>query len=113
MGYTNRILTMKWCDSHTKKLKYCSSDKFDEYNNKFCKTWSPVSELMNGTTISALAMLKNYLSDHPFIKYEIFEETVNFHQGVLPLVSFPNTESIKIYTMYTSQQIIAHGPNIP
>ena len=27
MSYTNRISTMKWWDPHTKKLKYCSSEK--------------------------------------------------------------------------------------
>ena len=35
MGYTNSIATMKWWDSHTKKIKYVSSTKFDEHNNKF------------------------------------------------------------------------------
>ena len=37
MGYTKIRATMKWWDPHTKKLKYCSSAYFDEYNNKFGK----------------------------------------------------------------------------
>ena len=27
MSYTNNIATMKWWDQHTKRLKYCSSEK--------------------------------------------------------------------------------------
>ena len=61
MGYTNSIFTMKWWDPHTKRLKYCSSAKFDEHNNKFGRGWSPGSELMLGTNISILPTLKNYL----------------------------------------------------
>ena len=34
MGYTNTRATMKWWDPQTKKLKYFSSVKFDEYSNK-------------------------------------------------------------------------------
>ena len=37
MGYTNRIATMKFRGLHTKKLKYGSSEKFDEHNSKFGK----------------------------------------------------------------------------
>ena len=29
MGYTNSIYIIKWWDSHTKRLKYCLSEKFD------------------------------------------------------------------------------------
>ena len=49
---------MKWCDPHTKKLKYCSSVKFYEHNNKFGKGWSPGSELMIGKNISNVPTLK-------------------------------------------------------
>ena len=48
MGYTSIRATKKWREPHTKILKYCSSAKFDEYNNKFGKGWSPGSELMLG-----------------------------------------------------------------
>ena len=58
MGYTNRRATMKVWDPHTKKLKYCSSAKFDEHNNVFDKGWSPGSELMTDTRISTLPTLK-------------------------------------------------------
>ena len=54
MGYTSIRSTMKWCDPHTKILKYCSSEKFDEHNSRFCKGWSLGSELMLGTNISTL-----------------------------------------------------------
>ena len=37
MGYNNRISKIKWQEPHTKKLKYCSSAKFDEYKNVFGK----------------------------------------------------------------------------
>ena len=35
MGYKNSKATMKWWGPKNKKLKYCSSAKFDEYKNKF------------------------------------------------------------------------------
>ena len=78
MGYTNSIATMKWLDPHTKKLKYCYSGKFDEYNNKFGKVWLPGSELMLVANTSTLPTLKIDLSYHPFIKNDIFEVHVNF-----------------------------------
>ena len=72
MGYTNSRATMKLWDPYTKKLKYCSSEKFDEHNNKFGKEWSSGSELMTGANIFTLPTLKLNLSDYPFIKYDIF-----------------------------------------
>ena len=77
MGYTNIRATMKWWDPNTKKLKCCSSTKFDEHNNKFGQGWSLGSELILGTNISTLPTLKIDLSHHPFIKYDIFEVNVN------------------------------------
>ena len=77
MGYTDRISTMKWWDPHTKKLRYVSSAKFDEHNNKFGKRWSPGSELMLGTNISTLPTLNIDPSYHTFIKDDIFEVDVN------------------------------------
>ena len=58
MGYTNSRATMKCWDPHTRKLKYCSSEKFDEHNNKFGIRWSQGSELMLGTNNSTLSKLK-------------------------------------------------------
>ena len=78
MGYTNSRDKMKQWDPQTKKLKYFSSAKFDEYNNKFFKGWSPGSEPMLGTNISTLPKFRIYLSDHPFIKDDIFEVDINF-----------------------------------
>ena len=86
MGYTNSRAKMKWWDPHIKKLKYFLSAKFDEHNNKFGKLWSPGSTLTTGTNISALTMLKNDLLYHSFIKYDIFEETVNFPPRDTPII---------------------------
>ena len=86
MGYTNSRATMKLWDPHTKKLKYCSSTKFGEHNNKFGKGWSPGSKLMLGTNISTLKKLKTDLSDDPFIKDDIFEVNVNFPPRYTPIV---------------------------
>ena len=58
MGYTSSRATMKWCNPHTKKLKYYSSEIFDEHNDIFGKGWSPGSELMLGTNIYTLLTLK-------------------------------------------------------
>ena len=58
MGYKNRKDTMKWWDPHTKKIKYCSSVKFDEHDNKFDKGWPLGYELMIGTNTSTLTTLK-------------------------------------------------------
>ena len=78
MGYTNIISTMKWWGPHTKKIKYFSSAKFHEHNNKFGKGWSPGYEFMLGKNISTLPTLKFYPSYHTFIKDDIFEVNVNF-----------------------------------
>ena len=69
---------MKYWDPHKKRLKYCSSAKFDEHKNKFCKGWSPGSELMLGTNISTPPTLTIDLSDYPYIKDNIFEDNINF-----------------------------------
>ena len=58
MGYTNIRYKMEWWNPQTKRLKYCSSAKFDEHKNKFGKGWSPGSELMLGADISTLTKLK-------------------------------------------------------
>ena len=58
MVYTIITETIKLWDKHTNNLKYCSSVKFDEHNNKFGKVWSPGSALMNGKDISSLPTLK-------------------------------------------------------
>ena len=61
MGYGKSRATIKWWYPHTKKLKYCSSEKIDERNSKFGKLWSPGSELMTGTNISTLPKFKTYI----------------------------------------------------
>ena len=58
MGYTNSRATMKWWDPHTNKLRYRSSGKFDDHNNKFGKGWSLGSGLIIGTNTSTLKTLK-------------------------------------------------------
>ena len=76
---------MKQWDPHTKELKYCSSDKFDEHNNKVGKGWSPGSELMLGTNNATFPTLKIDLSDHTFTKDDIFEAGVNFPSRGTPI----------------------------
>ena len=85
MGYTNIRATMKYWEPHTKIIKYCSCRKIDEHNNKFGKGWSPGSKLILGKNISALPTLKIELSDHPFIKYDIFEGNFNFPPRDTPI----------------------------
>ena len=85
MGYTISRNTMICWDPHTKILKHCSSEYIDEHNNKYSKGWSQGSKLMLGTNISTVPTLKVDFSDNPFIKYDIFESNVNFHQEALPL----------------------------
>ena len=77
MGSTVTRAKMKWWDPHTKRIKYCSSGKIDEHSNKFGKRWSPGSELVLGTNTSTLPTLEIDLSDHHFIKYDIFEGHIN------------------------------------
>ena len=86
MGYTNIRDKTKFWDPHTKRLKYCLSEKIDEHNNKFGKGWSPRYELMLGTNISILPTLKIDLSNHPFIKDDIFEDNDNFPPRGTPIV---------------------------
>ena len=99
MGYTNSISTIKWWDPHTKKLKYCSSVNFDEYNTKFWKGWSPASELMLVTNTSTPPILKIDLSYHPFIKDDIFEVNINFP---------PRFTTIGIVTQYCEHQNMSY-----
>ena len=77
--------------AHTKRLKYCSYEKIDKHSNNFGKGWSPGSELMLCTNTSTLPTLKIDLSDHPFIKYYIFEGNVNFPPESPPLKPPHNT----------------------
>ena len=94
---------MKLRDTYTKKLKCCSSIKVDEHINKFIKGCSPSSELMSGTNVSTLTKLKNYISDHPFIKYDIFEVTVKFPPRGTPIIILAQYfENHNIYYIYHS-----------
>ena len=72
--------------STCKKLNYCSSEKFDKYNNKFVKGWSPGSNLLNVTDTSSLPTIKMDISYQPFIKDDIFEATVYFPPRGTPIV---------------------------
>ena len=69
----------------TKKLRYCSSTKFDENNNKFGRGWSPGSVIILGTNTYALPKLKIYLSDNLLIKYDIFEVNANLPPRGIPI----------------------------
>ena len=86
MGYTNSRAIMKWWDPHTKRLKYCSSAKFDAYNNKCGKGWLPGYELMLGTNTSTVPTLKIDVSDHPLIKDDLFEDIITFPPRGTPIV---------------------------
>ena len=90
---------MQQWDPYKKRLKYCSSTKFDEHKNKFGKGWSPGSELMLGTNISILLTLRIDLSDHPYIKYDIFEGNVNF---------LPRGTPVGINTQYCEHHIMPY-----
>ena len=59
--------------------------KIDEHNNKFGKECSPGSEIMLDTNTSALKILKIDLSDHPFIKNNIFEVNINLPPRGIPI----------------------------
>ena len=76
---------MKWWYPYTKRLRYGSSKKIDEHNNKFGKRWSLGSEIMVGTNIYNLTKSRTNLSDYPFIKYDIFEANVNFPPRCTPI----------------------------
>ena len=106
MGYTNSRATMKWWEPHTKKLKYCSSARFDSYNNKFGKGWSPGSELMLGKNTSTLPTSKIDSSDHPFIKDDIFEVDVNFSPRGTPIGIETN------YCKHQNMSYISQSTNI-
>ena len=77
---------MKWLEPHTKRLKYFLSTKFNEHINKFGKGWSPGSKLMFGRNIPTLPTLKIDLSDHSFIKDDIFESNAKFPPIVTAIV---------------------------
>ena len=85
MGYINIRATLKWWDPHNKKLKYFSSETFNENENKFDKVWSTGFELMPSKNTSTLKTSKINLSDHPFIKDDIFKANVNFPPGDNPI----------------------------
>ena len=85
MGYTNIWSTMKCWYPQTKKVRYCLFANFYEYKNKFGKWWSTGSELMLGTNTSTLTTSKIDLSDHTFIKNDIFEVDVNLSPGGTPI----------------------------
>ena len=105
MVYTNIRAIMKWWDTQTKKLKCCSSAKFDEHKNKFGKGWLPGSEIMIGTNTSTLTTLNIDLSDHPFVKNDIFEVNVNFPPGGTPIVI------VAQYYEYHNMSFISHSIN--
>ena len=73
MGYTNRREKMKWRDKNTKKLKYYSSVKFDEHNNKFSTGWFPDSNFFECHIYTRHTNNKIDPYYHPFIKYDILE----------------------------------------
>ena len=99
MGYTNGRSIIKWWYPQTNKSKNCSSEMFDEHNNKFGIGWSPGSEHIFGKNISTLTTLQIDLSNHPFIKYDIFEIDVNFP---------PRCNLIGIVTQYCKHHKISY-----
>ena len=86
MGYTNRRDTFNWWYPNNKKLKYCSSEKFDENNNKFGKGWSPGYGIMLGTNNSTLPTLKlthNIITSSKMI----YSKPISiYYKEVLPLL---------------------------
>ena len=101
MSNTNSRATMKWWDTHTKKLKYCSSAIFDEHNNRFSKLWSLGYGIIIGKHISTVPTLKLISHIFPsqnmiYLKYMLIS-----HQGVLLLMSLQNTVNIITYIYLT------------
>ena len=109
MGYTNSRSTMKWWDPQTKSLKYCSSENFDEQNNKFGKGWSPGSESMLGINISTLPTLKLTSNIIPLLNMIYLKGILIFRQEALPLALSNNTVNITTCHTYINQKITAHG----
>ena len=99
MGYTNSRATVRWWDLYTWKLKQSLSEKYYEHKNKFGKYWSPGLNMLNVKDTSDLLTIKLVYISHPFIKYEIFEETVAFPPRVTP---------IGIITYYFDQHIMTY-----
>ena len=85
MGYKNSIAEIKWWKPHTKEIKYCSSAKFYELNNKFVKLWSPGSEILIGTNNSTLPTLKLTSPIIPPSKMTYLKSMSISHQEALPL----------------------------
>ena len=104
---------MKWWVQHTNKIKYCSTAKFYEQNNKLGKIWSPGSTLMNGTNIYALKTLKLISHTTPSSNMIYLGQQYVFHQRVFPLVLFLDDVSIKTCLISPSKQTISHGTEIP
>ena len=92
---------------HTKKLKYCSSEKLDENNNKFGKGWSPVSELVTGTNVSTITTLKLISKITPSTKIIYLKSVLISHQEVLLLASFHDTVNITTCNITPSFKKIA------
>ena len=109
MVYTNSKATLKWWDPHTKRLKYCPSINFDVHNSNLNKGWSPGSEIMLGTNNFTLTTLKIDLSDHSFIKNDIFKAIIIIHQEGIPLASPHNTVNIITRHKHLNQKITSHG----
>ena len=64
---------------------------------------------MLGTNISTLPTLKFDLSDHPFIKYDIFDGNINFSLRGTPIgIITQYCEHQKFHT-YLNQRTTAHG----
>ena len=85
MGCTNSRATMKCLDQNTKKFRYSLPAKVDEHKNKFGKGWSPGSELMLVKNTPTSPTLKIDLSDHPFIKDDIFDANSNLPPRGTPI----------------------------
>ena len=100
---------MKWWDPHTKKLKYFLSAKFDEYNNKFGKGWSPGSQIMTRTNIYTFLTFKIDPSNHPFGNMIYLKSMLIYHQEVLLLVSMKNNVNIITSHLSPSQPKTANG----
>ena len=109
MGYTKSISTIKWWYPHTKKLKYYLSAKFENYNNKFGKGWSPGSELMLGTNKYTFQKQTSKIILSSKMIY--LKSILISHQQVLLLELYHNTMNIITCHIFTSQQIIAQGNN--
>ena len=99
---------MKWWDAHINKLRYCSSEKFDEHNNKFGKGWPPGSNMLNVKNTPDLQTIKLIFLANLSLKKRYLKKHSNFRQGALRLTSLIIIVSIITLLISLNKITIVH-----